>query len=332
MTTPVPNLVTTVIPVYNRASLLRDAINSVLAQTYRDVETIIVDDGSTDDTPAVAGALASQNPGRVRVVSQPNAGPGAAREAGRRLARGEFIQYLDSDDLLQERKFEVQVAALRRHPQAILAYGATREYWLGQTPSESAARETAVAFSHILPRFLLRRAWHSVTPLYRRAVSDSAGPWSSLRQEEDWEYDCRVGALNRPLCHTSVFVADHRHHEDPRLCHAWLTDQAAMRDRVRAHVGVLKSARKAGIDDSVPEMKVFVRRLFALARKCGRLGLGEESRTLVKLAEQGAVERVLEFRIYRLLAAVIGWRGAAVFFESLPRHPGFLHARRHAGG
>ena len=93
-------LVSTVIPVHNRAALLQEAVASVLAQTYRPIEVIVVDDGSTDDTPEAARALVAQHAGEVFVVHQPNAGPGMAREAGRRAARGEFIQYLDSDDVL----------------------------------------------------------------------------------------------------------------------------------------------------------------------------------------------------------------------------------------
>jgi glycosyltransferase involved in cell wall biosynthesis len=96
----VPGLVSTVIPVHNRPGMLAEAIASVLAQTHRPIEILVVDDGSTDDTGRAADALAAANAQIVRVVHQANRGPGAAREAGRRLAGGEFLQYLDSDDLL----------------------------------------------------------------------------------------------------------------------------------------------------------------------------------------------------------------------------------------
>src|SRR5262245_61954525 len=96
----IEDLVSTIIPVYNRAGMLREAVESVLAQTYRPIEIIVVDDESTDDTRCVAEALASTNSKEVRVIHQSNSGPGLAREAGRQASRGEFIQYLDSDDLL----------------------------------------------------------------------------------------------------------------------------------------------------------------------------------------------------------------------------------------
>src|SRR6266566_2626754 len=104
----VSGLVSAVIPVHNRAGMLREACASVIAQTYRPLEIIIVDDGSTDDTADTAADLAQTNPQEIRVIHQSKTGAGLAREAGRRNARGEFIQYLDSDDLLLPRKFELQ--------------------------------------------------------------------------------------------------------------------------------------------------------------------------------------------------------------------------------
>ena len=109
----VEGLVSTIIPVHNRPALLREAVASVLAQTYRPIEIIIVDDGSTDETGTRSGGLGGSH-SEVRTIHRENGGPGAARETGRLAARGEFIQYLDSDDLLLPIKFELQVAGLRQ--------------------------------------------------------------------------------------------------------------------------------------------------------------------------------------------------------------------------
>jgi glycosyltransferase involved in cell wall biosynthesis len=84
-----------VIPTYNRRDLLRRALDSVRAQTFTDFETIVVDDGSTDGTAEYLARLA----GKVRVIQQRNSGPGAARNAGAAIAAGEYIAFLDSDDL-----------------------------------------------------------------------------------------------------------------------------------------------------------------------------------------------------------------------------------------
>src|SRR3712207_2443148 len=89
-------LFSVVIPVYNRAALVGATLDSVLGQEFEgEFEVVVVDDGSTDETPAVLARYGE----RVRVLRQENAGPGAARNLGIRTARGEYVAFLDSDDL-----------------------------------------------------------------------------------------------------------------------------------------------------------------------------------------------------------------------------------------
>lgn len=104
-----PNpLVSAIIPTYNRAHIVCEAIESVLAQTYPHIEVIVVDDGSKDDTLA----RLQQYGDRIRVVSQANAGPAAARNRGIAVARGDLIAFLDSDDIWLPEKTEQQVALM----------------------------------------------------------------------------------------------------------------------------------------------------------------------------------------------------------------------------
>jgi glycosyltransferase involved in cell wall biosynthesis len=102
-------LVSAIIPTYNRAALVTQAIDSVLQQTYPNVEVIVVDDGSTDETQL---ALQRYGP-KIRIVSQNNAGPAVARNRGITASRGDLIAFLDSDDLWLPRKLERQVALLQ---------------------------------------------------------------------------------------------------------------------------------------------------------------------------------------------------------------------------
>jgi len=108
-------LVSAIIPTYNRAHIVCDAIESVLAQTYTDIEVIVVDDGSKDDTLA----RLKQYGERIRVISQTNAGPAAARNRGIAAARGRLIAFLDSDDLWLPEKTERQVALLERAGESV---------------------------------------------------------------------------------------------------------------------------------------------------------------------------------------------------------------------
>ena len=108
-----PGLVSVVIPTYNRAHLIGETIESVLAQTYQPVEIIVVDDGSRDNTREVVERYGAA----VRYIHQSNAGVSAARNAGFVAARGEFVALLDSDDLWLPWKLEAQVSVLRRYPE-----------------------------------------------------------------------------------------------------------------------------------------------------------------------------------------------------------------------
>ena len=110
--------VSVVIPAYNRARYLQTAIDSVLAQSFGDFELIVVDDGSTDETPAI---VRRQTDPRVRLVSQPTrTGIAPARNRGLDSARGEYVAALDSDDYAYPQRLERQVAHLDRHPDLAL--------------------------------------------------------------------------------------------------------------------------------------------------------------------------------------------------------------------
>lgn len=114
-------LVSVVIPSYRRGHYIEETLASVFAQTFRDYEIIVVNDGSPDDTAVRLQPLVAS--GKIRYHEQPNAGQAAARNKGLMLARGEFIAFLDDDDLWPEDKLEWQVANLRRHPHAVAVYG-----------------------------------------------------------------------------------------------------------------------------------------------------------------------------------------------------------------
>lgn len=308
-TTLVPELVTTIIPVYNRPVLLREAVGSVLDQNYRPVEIIIVDDGSTDETAGVADTLAEEHPLEIRTVHQANAGPGLAREAGRRIARGEYIQYLDSDDVLLPGKFERQVAGLRANPTCDVGYGKTRYSVGGERPWKRTGEEIVTMF----PAFLKSRWWDTSTPLYRRSVVDAAGPWTGLWQEEDWEYDCRVASLGVRLHYCAEFVSEQRALDPARLSRGKLDPGRKLHDRATAHCLIFGHALRAGIGADVPEMQHFARELFLLARQCGAAGLCEDAESLFRLARiaSGAPRGSgWDFRCYEGLAAVIGWTWA----------------------
>jgi glycosyltransferase involved in cell wall biosynthesis len=298
-------MVSTIIPVHNRAGMLREAVASVFAQTWRPIEIIICDDGSTDDTVAAGRELAARHPDVVRYLWNPNAGAGVAREAGRKLARGEFIQYLDSDDTLWPRKFELQVAALRDRPECGAAYGQIRLCPEGGQPATKAHKWSGRDLPTLFPWLLIDRWWNTDAPLWRRSVCDAIGPWSDLRYSQDWEYDARAGALGIRLAYCPEFVCDQRHHADARQTGTgrWLGPA----DRVRFFKQLFASAREARVPLDAPEMRHFSRWVFFHARECARLGDRAAASALCQLAVAASDRSALGIRAFAFASGVIGW-------------------------
>jgi glycosyltransferase involved in cell wall biosynthesis len=113
--------VSVVIPTYRHDAFVVQTLDSVFAQTFSDIEVIVVNDGSPDDTAALLRPIAQQ--GRIRYLEQANVGQAFARNRGMAEARGEFIGLLDDDDLWPPDKLAWQVEVLRAHPKAAVVYG-----------------------------------------------------------------------------------------------------------------------------------------------------------------------------------------------------------------
>lgn len=151
-----PVKVSVVIPTYNRAAYIRQAIDSVLQQTMTDFEIIVVDDGSTDDTREVVAGYGE----RIRYLRTANGGPARARNAGMAEARGQYIAWLDSDDTYHPAKLALQCAVLDSRPDTGLVYtectafdddGRRQEYFL-QDYHHSAYRRGGVSYDSLFDR------------------------------------------------------------------------------------------------------------------------------------------------------------------------------------
>ncbi len=319
----VEGLVSVVVPVFNRPRMLVEAVDSALQQTYPAVEVVIVDDASSDDTPSIATALTRREPDRVRVLRhESNRGPGASRETGRVAASGEFLQYLDSDDLLLPRKLELQVKLLRDDPEVDIAYGWTRRRASHGTLEEQPTRGTGEVVERLFPRLLEGRLWITATPLLRRSSTDKVGPWPSLRRDEDWLYEARLGAAGVRLAAVPDWVAEHRAHGGVHAGRIDWRDRDALSARASVHREVYRLATRAGVAPSAPEMAHFARSLFHLARRCSAAGLSQDAQRLLDLARSISISRGnsgWDLRIFRFLSATVGWRAAGRMSELLDR-------------
>lgn len=140
-------LISVITPYFDVAPYLAEAIESVLAQSVSDWELILVDDGSQDGSSEIARAYAARHPGRIVAIEHAghaNLGSSASRNAGRQVARGEWIAYLDADDVWYPNKLALQMAIAQTHPEVGLMMGASL-YWHGwRGRAEDAARDEVI--------------------------------------------------------------------------------------------------------------------------------------------------------------------------------------------
>ncbi|MBI5070619.1 MAG: glycosyltransferase [Deltaproteobacteria bacterium] len=204
-------LVSAVIPTYNYGHFVARAVESVLAQTYHPLECVVVDDGSTDDTPSVLGPYQD----RIRVIRQANRGLSAARNAGIAAARGPLLALLDADDAWKPEKIARQVALLAQDPEVGAvgcgveladAAGNRRTVPVRTIPEAHPARLRSVA---------LREAWVEGSgsgALIPRRVLDEVGPFDEgLRAAEDWDMWLRIAARYRIRNVPETLVTISRH-------------------------------------------------------------------------------------------------------------------------
>ena len=214
--------VSIVLPTFNRLQFLRTAVDSVLAQTFSDWELIIADDGSGAETAAYLGALA--DPPRVRVLRLPHSGrPGVARNAACQVARGEFIAFLDSDDVWLPDKLALQTASLRSLPRcgwSHTAFAVIGE--AGDLLTGTQARHWPAAQGQILERLITMDVVIAIpTVMVRRSLLDRLGGFDCrLRMCEDYDLWLRLAAVSEidGVEMTLAHVRSHRERfHDPGL-------------------------------------------------------------------------------------------------------------------
>jgi glycosyltransferase involved in cell wall biosynthesis len=186
-----PSLVSVIIPTYNRADLLPETMDSVLAQSYRPIEVVVVDDGSADNTQEVLQTWSIGCPGKgefeVRYFYQPNRGPSSARNLGFAESKGEFVLYLDSDDLLLPEKLDLQTKELDTRYDACVSgakwMDANGRVFFEDIPPESPSADPLDDYLQCKTR-----PWPEVW-LFRRSLLESGLSWdTSLFGPEDSLY------------------------------------------------------------------------------------------------------------------------------------------------
>jgi glycosyltransferase involved in cell wall biosynthesis len=223
-------LVSVVLIFWNAAAFLREAIESVLAQSYPCRELLLVDDGSTDGSTGIARQFAAHDPGQVRYLEHAghaNLGMSASRNLGIRQAQGSYVAFLDADDVWFSRALEDQVAILQAHPAAAMVYGPIQWWYSWTGKPEDGGRDhverlgvpadSVIDPPRLLPLFLRDKAAVPSGVLVRRGVVESVGGFEDqFRGEYEDQVFCAKICLEAP-----VFAAGrcwYRYRQHPESC------------------------------------------------------------------------------------------------------------------
>ena len=213
---PAQPLVSVVVVCYNQAHYLAEAIRSAIAQDYQDMEVLVVDDGSTDETPEVARAFP-----QVRYIRQDNRGLPAARNTGLRQSTGEYLLFLDADDRLLPNAVQAGIACFGSDPNIAFVFGEHRKFYSdgSPAPTEAVDRIERDHYWHLLQGNMI--GMHAAVLYSRAALEAVDGFDEGLKACEDYELYLRIARRWRLRQHQEV-VAEYRLHDtnmsrDPEL-------------------------------------------------------------------------------------------------------------------
>jgi glycosyltransferase involved in cell wall biosynthesis len=221
-------LVSVVIIFLNAERFIREAIESVFAQTYRPWELLLVDDGSTDEGTAIARRYAQQNPDRVRYLDHPghlNRGTGASRNLGLQEARGRYVGFLDADDVWFPNVLMEQVALLEAHPDVAMLYGPILWWysWTGRPEDQGrdyieslgVPPDSVIQPPRLLPLFLRNKAAVPSGILVRRQITERVGGFEDeFRGEYEDQAFCAKICLAAPVFSSGQCWYRYRQHPD----------------------------------------------------------------------------------------------------------------------
>ena len=221
-----PGLVSVIIPTYNRAVFLKEALDSVHAQTYRPIEVLVVDDGSTDNTQELfkQWALEANEGAKFRVFyfQQNKSGGPVARNRGLIESHGEFIQFMDSDDLLHPEKLATQTTMFRNHFDCDYVWSDLVEFSDGTKPDI----ERHGSSEHEIQRLRLKQIntdlasipWNVLCGISRRRAMLQVGPWNEeLIRWQDVDYMVRFASLRPTHGYLPMKAYYMRQHERGRI-------------------------------------------------------------------------------------------------------------------
>ena len=211
-------MVSVIIPTYNRSNLLKEAVLSVVNQSYRPIECIVVDDGSTDDTDIIVKELQQLNDVQFELIliRQANSGAQVARNTGTAASQGEYIQYLDSDDLLYPDKLSKQVRFLQDHPEFDGVFG---DWEKGQISEKELIK--GYSSENLIEQFLTERCIANFSFLMRAEIVKKTGLWDpGIKRNQEIDFHVRAILSGGRFAHLSGITGLWRTHDDARIANS----------------------------------------------------------------------------------------------------------------
>lgn len=203
-------LVSIIIPAYNMEKYVKEAVNSALAQTYKNIEVIVVDDGSTDGTAKVLAPYARKK--RIRYIYQENKGLAGARNTGIRKAGGEYIALLDADDIFFPEKMERQADYLDSHPECDVCYCDVWHFYEEEPDRMMHLNYHYYSGDAVFEKLLRKNFINPLSVVFRRSVFDRFGYFDEeVRQfAEDWDYWVKISWQGARFCFLPEVLAKYR--------------------------------------------------------------------------------------------------------------------------
>lgn len=297
-------LITIIIPSYNRADYIAETIESVLAQTYRNIEVIIIDDGSTDNTREIVERYVPQ----VQYVYQQNSERGASRNHGLRLAKGEYISFLDSDDLWMPEKLAADVEFIEARPNVGVVYtDALQIDSNGKYLKKlKAGRHSGIVTKHILRENFIRIGAHLI-------LTDKARETGGFNEDrelsgsEDWEFWVRLSTMTEFAYNPVAFVKIRTHEANT------MSNPAGMERSMKCAVEILETSET--LSPKQRSLLRYSKGYMSLVNAINYCSVGNRKRSLSELGKAAlqAPSVIFDPRYpYTILRLIIGNRASKI--------------------
>lgn len=311
-----PGVVSVIVPSYNQEKLLPACFESLVNQEYRPLEIILIDDGSSDGTRQIMQEFkeAYDNGFSVKCIYQSNHGAPHARNQGCRASTGEFIQFLDSDDLLGQKKLSQQVRLLQENKEIDVVYG-DGQYLvhMGDGPPRE-GRIISIGPSSDIVASLLYGYWvPSFSYLVRRSPINNCGPWDeTLSSLQDMEYFIRLGLKGAAFCYKEGITGFYRKHSSTSISERAIPSKESIRQQILMSAAELLR-RQGKLDDKrvaaiVECHRRIARHIYFTDRRSFEQSISEIERLIPCYLPQKkmarTVSQIIGFENYERLAAI----------------------------